>query len=62
MKRIILLAWLFAATAAVQGGILPGIEAVQVTFDSVAGKAEQRARKPFHSPKADLPEFLRNLT
>ncbi len=62
MKRIILLAWFFAAAAPLPGGILPGIEAVQVTFDTVASKAEQRARKPFRSPKADLPEFLRNLS
>lgn len=34
-------------------------EPVQVTFDYVAKKAEERARKPFHSPRADLPAVLR---
>jgi glucans biosynthesis protein len=51
-----------AAAAALPGGVLPRIEATQVTLDFVAKQAEQRARKPFHSPRADLPEFLRNLT
>jgi len=34
-------------------------EAVQVTLDYVAKKAEERARKPFRSPRADLPAVLR---
>ena len=35
------------------------LEAVEVTLDYVAKRAEERARKPFHSPRADLPEVLR---
>jgi glucans biosynthesis protein len=34
-------------------------EKAQVTLEYVAKKAEQRARKPFHSPRVDLPEVLR---
>jgi len=34
-------------------------EYAEVTMDYVAQKAEQRARKPFRSPRADLPDFLR---
>ncbi|HEY3863620.1 MAG TPA: glucan biosynthesis protein G [Verrucomicrobiae bacterium] len=41
---------------------LPRLEAVHVTLDYVAKKAEQRARKPFRSPRADLPDFLTKLT
>jgi glucans biosynthesis protein len=37
-------------------------EAVHVTLDYVAQKAELRAHKPFHSPRADLPDFLSKLT
>jgi glucans biosynthesis protein len=37
-------------------------EAVHVTLDYVARKAEARAHKPFHSPRADLPDFLSKLT
>ena len=35
------------------------LESAEVTLDYVAKRAEQRARKPFHSPRADLPEVLR---
>ena len=35
------------------------LESAQVTLDYVAKRAEQRARKPFRSPRADLPEVLR---
>jgi glucans biosynthesis protein len=34
-------------------------EYAEVTLDYVAAKALQRAQKPFHSPKAELPDFLR---
>jgi glucans biosynthesis protein len=39
------------------------LESAEVTLDYVARKAEARARKPFRSPRANLPEFLkaRNL-
>ena len=36
-----------------------GRESVQVTLDYVAKKAEERARKPFRSPRLDLPAVLR---
>ena len=36
-----------------------GAESAQVTLDYVAHKAEERASKPFRSPKADLPAVLR---
>jgi periplasmic glucans biosynthesis protein len=38
---------------------LAKLESAEVTLDYVAQKAEQRARKPFRSPRADLPEVLR---
>ncbi|MGD1086509.1 MAG: glucan biosynthesis protein G [Verrucomicrobiota bacterium] len=60
MKRIILWSLFLALAPSVLA--LPRIEATQVNLDYVARLAEQRARKPFHSPRADLPEFLRNLT
>ena len=40
--------------------IAPGkTEPTEINLDYVAKKAEERARKPFHSPKADLPDILR---
>jgi len=41
---------------------LPRLEAVHVTLDYVAKKAEARAHKPFHSPRTDLPPFLSKMT
>ena len=41
------------------GRVLAVYETAEVTLEYVARKAEQRARKPFHSPRADLPDFLR---
>ena len=35
------------------------LESAEVTLDYVAKKAEQRAEKPFHSPRADLPDVLK---
>jgi glucans biosynthesis protein len=35
------------------------LESAEVTLDYVAQKAELRAHKPFHSPRADLPDILR---
>lgn len=37
---------------------LAGVESADVTLDYVAKKAEERARKPFHSPKGELPDVL----
>src|ERR1700678_621916 len=36
-------------------------EAVEVNLDYVAKIALQRAQQPFHSPRADMPEVLKNL-
>ena len=46
-------------TAALPWQAIASVEPAQVTLDYVAKRAEQRARKPFHSPRADLPEVLR---
>ena len=55
MKRILLL---IAVLMGVHPAFaLPRLEAVHVTLDYVAKKAELRAHKPFHSPRADLPRF-----
>src|SRR5208282_5508234 len=35
------------------------VDTVEVNFDYVAKRAEERARKPFKSPKGSLPESLR---
>lgn len=44
-------------------GVLPLVasarmESVEVTFDYVIQKAQERAQKPFHSPRADMPAVL----
>src|SRR5580704_6452478 len=36
-----------------------GAESADVTLDYVAHRAQERALKPFHSPRADLPDILR---
>jgi glucans biosynthesis protein len=36
-----------------------GAESADVTLSYVAAKAQERALKPFHSPRADLPDILR---
>jgi periplasmic glucans biosynthesis protein len=38
---------------------LAKLESAEVTLEYVAKRAEQRAHKPFRSPRADLPEVLR---
>jgi glucans biosynthesis protein len=40
-------------------GALARLESADVTLDYIAKKAEQRASKPFHSPRGDLPDILR---
>ena len=45
--------------ATLPGRALAQIESAAVTFEYVSKKAEERARAPFHSPKGELPEFLR---
>jgi glucans biosynthesis protein len=60
MKRFLFLTLvLWAAPAAFA---VPRLEAEHVTLDYVSKIAELRARKPFRSPRADLPEFLSKLT
>jgi glucans biosynthesis protein len=43
----------------VLSGNLFARESADVNLDYVAKRAEQRAHKPFHSPRADLPDILR---
>src|ERR1051325_1162112 len=57
MNRIV--CWI--VLAAVLAGRVLAREFAEVTLDYVAEKAEQRARKPFHSPRLDLPDFLSKL-
>src|SRR5258705_74201 len=46
-------AWLILAlAAAMPGRLLAKLESAEVSLDYVAKKAEQRAHKPFHSPRA----------
>ena len=35
------------------------VESVEVTLDYIDKKAQERARKPFHSPRVDLPDVLK---
>src|SRR5450755_2318744 len=56
MNRLV--CWLLLLAIALPGG-MPAREFAEVTLDYVAQRADQRARKPFHSPRADLPDFLR---
>ncbi len=56
MKRLVCCVLIAAALPV---GRLAAYEYAEVTLDYVAAKAQQRAQKPFHSPKADLPDFLR---
>jgi glucans biosynthesis protein len=41
------------------GKVLIGAESAEVNLDYVAQRALERARQPFHSPRADLPKVLR---
>src|ERR1019366_4773552 len=41
------------------GKVLIGAESAEVNLDYVAQRALERARQPFHSPRADLPRVLR---
>jgi glucans biosynthesis protein len=55
MKRLVCC---ILIAAALPVGRVAAYEYAEVTLDYVAAKALQRAQKPFHSPKADLPDFL----
>jgi glucans biosynthesis protein len=57
MNRIV--CWIVLAVV-LPGGVLAR-EFAEVSLDYVAERAEQRARKPFHSPRLDLPDFLSKL-
>ena len=41
------------------GRVVLGAESAEVNLDYVAKRAFERAQKPFRSPRADLPEVLR---
>ena len=41
------------------GRVCLGAESAEVNLDYVAQRALERAQKPFHSPRADLPKVLR---
>lgn len=56
MKRLVAWALILAALPV---GRLAAYEYADVTLDYVAAKAEQRAQKPFHSPRIDFPDFLK---
>jgi periplasmic glucans biosynthesis protein len=57
MRRWICL--VLAAGAVLCGRIAFGAESAEVSLDYVAQRALERARHPFHSPRADLPKVLR---
>ena len=44
---------------ALAGRACLGAESAEVNLDYVAQRALERAKKPFHSPRADLPKVLR---
>jgi glucans biosynthesis protein len=50
---------LFVLVAARSNWAFAQMESAEVTLDYVARKALDRAHKPFHSPRADLPDILR---
>src|SRR6266699_2056245 len=51
--------FMLAAVLALTGKISFGAESAVVDLDYVAKRALERAQKPFHSPRADLPKVLR---
>ena len=57
MNRLVCL--VLAAAAVLPGRAWARLESAEVTLDYVAKRAEQRAQKPFRSPRADLPDVLR---
>jgi glucans biosynthesis protein len=58
LKRLSLWLALLILTAPA-GAVFARLETVEVNFDYVLQKAMERAQKPFHSPRADLPAILR---
>ena len=57
MNRQICLIWML--TAVLSGRAFARLESADVTLEYIVKKGEQRAEKPFHSPRADLPDVLR---
>jgi glucans biosynthesis protein len=57
MNRLVCL--VLAVAAVLPGRAWARLESVEVTLDYIAKRAEQRAQKPFRSPRADLPDILR---
>ena len=53
-----LVRWLMVLWCALPGLALAKLESVEVNLDYVVKKAEERARKPFHSPRGELPASL----
>ena len=47
------------AAATLPDRVWARLESVEVTLDYIAKKAQQRALKPFRSPRVDLPDILR---
>jgi glucans biosynthesis protein len=58
MNRLVCWILMMASAVAVPARVAAR-EFAEVTLDYVAQKAEQRAKKPFHSPKIDFPDFLK---
>jgi glucans biosynthesis protein len=57
IRQLVCLTW--CALLAAPGGALAKLESADVSLEYVAKRAEERARRPFHSPKADLPDVLK---
>ena len=59
MRQISCLVLMLLTVMAASERTFAGVESAEITLDYVAKKAEARARRPFHSPKGDLPDVLR---
>jgi periplasmic glucans biosynthesis protein len=59
MRRLGCQIGLIIAFVARSSSTFAGAESADVTLSYVAAKAQERALKPFHSPRVDLPDILR---
>ena len=59
MRRLTCLSLVIALAVACSIPAFARVESAEINLDYVAKKAEERARKPFRSPRADLPDILR---
>ena len=59
MRLIQCLILIAVTLSAMSSPTFAGVESADVTMDYVAKKAEERATKPFRSPREDMPEALR---